>query len=112
MVGAAGLFILLVASSAPAASAPAASAPAGIVISGFTYSGSLTVTTGQEVTVTNADPVLVLHTLTDKQTGLFNTGPIAGGGGTGSFTAPTQPGSYPFGCLFHLTMQGTLVVQD
>jgi plastocyanin len=105
---AAGLFILLAASGA--ASAPAAS----IVISAFEYSGDLTVKTGQVVTVTNADPVApvpVVHTLTDKQTALFNTGPIQPGGGTATFTAPTKPGSYPFGCLFHLFMAGTLVVQ-
>jgi plastocyanin len=54
----------------------------------------------------------VLHTVTDKQTALFDTGPIQPGGGTATFTAPAKPGSYPFGCLFHLLMQGKLVVQD
>ena len=73
------------------------------------------VNTGQEVTVTNTDPaapVPVLHTLTHEQTlPLFDTGTIQPGGGTATFTAPAQPGSYPFGCRFHLFMQGTLVVQ-
>ena len=105
------LLSLLVASGA--SPAPAVSAPtASIVISGFAYSGDLTVSSGEEVTVTNTDPAVVLHTLTDKQTLLFDTGPITGGGGTGTFTAPTQPGSYPFGCSFHLLMMGTLVVHD
>ena len=97
--------------TAPVPTAPVPTAPASIVISGFDYHGDLTVKSGQEVIVTNMDPVPILHTLTDKQTGLFNTGPIAPGGGTASFTAPAQPGSYPFGCLFHLTMAGILVVQ-
>ena len=116
--GAAGLSILLLASgaaSAAAAPAPGASAPAQIVISAFEYSGDLTVNTGQEVTVTNTDPaapVPVLHTLTHEQTlPLFDTGTIQPGGGTATFTAPAQPGSYPFGCRFHLFMQGILVVQ-
>ena len=103
--------------SPPATSAPATSAPAAaILISGFEYSGDLTVKTGQVVTVTNGDPsvpVPILHTLTDTQTAvpLFDTGPILPDGGTATFTAPALPGSYLFGCRFHLFMQGTLVVQ-
>ena len=111
---AAGLLILFVtsgAASAPAPAAPTTTAPASIIISGFDYHGDLTVQPGQEVIVTNTDPVPIMHTLTDKQTALFDTGPIAGSGGTATFTAPAQPGSYPFGCLFHLTMAGILVVQ-
>ena len=65
--------------------------------------------------VTNTDPAVpvpVLHTLTHQQTvPLFDTGLIQPAGGTAMFTAPTQPGSYPFGCRVHLFMQGTLVVQ-
>jgi plastocyanin len=107
------LFVAPGASSAPAAPSPAAPpAVASILISGFEYSGDLTVKPGQEVKVTNSDPVPVMHTLTDKATALFNTGPIASAGGTATFTAPAKPGSYPFGCLFHLFMAGTLVVQD
>ena len=96
--------------TAPTA-APAPMAPASIVISGFDYHGDLTVKPAQPVVVTNTDPVPIMHTLTDKLTGLFDTGPIASAGGTATFTAPSQPGSYPFGCVFHLTMAGILVVQ-
>jgi plastocyanin len=32
-------------------------------------------------------------------------------GGAGTFTAPTQPGSYPFHCSIHPFMKGTLVVK-
>jgi len=68
----------------------------------------MTVKPGQKVTVTNQDTAA--HTLTDKKTHLFDTGNIAGGGGTGTFTAPTKPGSYPFGCTYHPAMKGTLIV--
>ena len=102
----AGLFVLL---AACGSSEPSASSPGGIVISGFAYSGSLTVKAGQEVTVTNEDPTQ--HTLTDQRTGLFSTGTIEPSGGTRSFTAPTEPGSYPFVCRVHPTMLGTLTVQ-
>ena len=30
--------------------------------------------------------------------------------GTGTFVAPSTPGSYPFGCTYHPDMAGTLVV--
>jgi plastocyanin len=50
------------------------------------------------------------HTLTDKG-GKFDTGTIDANGGTGTFTAPTQPGSYQLKCSFHPQMSGTLVVQ-
>lgn len=83
-------------------------ASGGIVISSFAYSGGMTVKPGQKVTVTNKDSAA--HTLTDTKTRLFDTGNIAGGGGTGTFTAPTKPGSYPFGCTYHPNMAGTLIV--
>lgn len=126
--GAAALSILLAACGSPstvaqtastptsaAATTPATAAgtaapvPGGIVISAFAYAGTLTVKAGQKVTVTNQDSAA--HTLTDKKTHLFDTGNIAGKGGTGTFTAPSKPGSYPFGCTYHRHMEGTLIVQ-
>jgi plastocyanin len=86
----------------------AAPASSGITIKDFAYSGTLTVKPGQKVTVTNMDSTP--HTLTDKG-GKFDTGTIDGNGGTGTFTAPTQPGSYQLKCTFHPQMSGTLVVQ-
>ena len=94
--------------SAPATSAAHAAA-GGIRISGFAYSGTMTVKPGQKVTVTNDDSVT--HTLTDKVSHKFDTGDIPGSGGTKTFTAPTQPGRYPFGCTIHPDMKGTLLVQ-
>ena len=99
-------------SSAAATTASAttgSNAAGGIVISGFAFSGTMTVKPGQKVTVTNQDTVV--HTLTDKKTHLFDTGNIGGSGGTKTFTAPTKPGSYPFGCIYHPDMKGTLIVQ-
>ena len=96
------------ATSAAATTSAAAPASSGITIKGFAYSGTLTVKPGQKVTVTNLDSVQ--HTLTDKG-GKFDTGTIDGNGGTGTFTAPTQPGSYQLKCTFHPQMSGTLVVQ-
>jgi plastocyanin len=68
----------------------------------------MTVKPGQKVTVTNRDSTA--HTLTDKKNHKFDTGNIDPGA-TGTFTAPTAPGSYPFGCKYHPNMNGTLVVQ-
>jgi len=68
----------------------------------------MTVKPGEKVTVTNKDSTS--HTLTDKG-GKFDTGKIDGSGGTGTFTAPTAPGSYSIMCTFHHQMSGTLVVK-
>jgi len=84
-----------------------APASGGIVIQGFAFSGTLTVKAGEKVTVTNKDSAA--HTLTDKA-GKFDTGNIDGGG-TGTFTAPTAPGSYQIICSNHPQMLGTLVVK-
>ena len=86
---------------------PASGAPT-ITIKDFGYSGSLTVKAGATVTVVNEDSAP--HSLTDKQTHKFDTGVISGGGGKGSFVAPTTPGRYPFGCTIPPSMAGTLVV--
>lgn len=93
-----------------AASTPAASHGGGITISNFAYGGQLTVKPGQKVTVTNNDSVA--HTVTDKKTHLFDTGNVDGNGGTGTFTAPTKPGTYSFGCTYHPQMAGTLTVKN
>ena len=93
--------------STSTATASAATA-GGITISGFAFSGTLTVKPGQKVTVTNKDSVA--HPLTDLASNQFDTGNIPAGG-TGTFTAPAKPGSYPFGCRYHSNMKGTLTVQ-
>jgi plastocyanin len=131
------LFMLPVAcGSSSDATAPTSG---GIVIVNFQYTGTLTVKTGQQVTVTNNDTTN--HTLTDQATldsersagqtpggqtpggtvpgrltpsgptAQFSTGTLDPSGGTRSFTAPAAPGSYAFGCRVHPTMHGTLTVQ-
>jgi len=89
------------------ASTSAAVTGTQITIESFRYSGSLTVKAGAKVTVVNKDSTE--HTLTDKA-GKFDTGTIQGSGGTGTFTAPSKPGKYPFGCTLHPNMSGTLTV--
>ena len=111
LVGAAALPLLLAACSSSSkpghASKPSAGGVGNIVISGYTYSGGTTVKPGEKVTITNKDDVA--HTLTQVPKKLFDTGSI-GGGKTVTFTAPTKPGSYTFGCTFHRNMAGTLIV--
>jgi plastocyanin len=94
--------------STSGSSAPAATGAAKITIKNFGFTGTLTVKPGEKITVVNEDSAA--HTLTDKKTHKFDTGNIAGSGGTGTFTAPTAPGKYPFGCTYHPEMAGTLVV--
>ncbi|PZS13439.1 MAG: plastocyanin [Pseudonocardiales bacterium] len=96
-------------SSAAGSSAAGSSAPAssGITIKDFGFSGTLTVKPGEKVTVTNKDSTV--HTLTDEG-GMFDTGDIEGNA-TGSFTAPTAPGTYKIKCRHHPDMHGTLVVK-
>lgn len=95
-----------------AAASPSASsghAADTIVINSFAYKPvSLTVAPGATVQVHNEDSVT--HTLTDKaDPALFNTGDI-GPGQTKTFTAPIKAGTYPYICLIHQFMAGTLVV--
>jgi plastocyanin len=90
--------------------AVASTAPNMIVIHMFAFHPSkLTVAPGATVTVHNDDSVT--HTLTDQANPkLFNTGHIAPGQ-TKTFKAPTKPGSYPYICMIHQFMAGTLIVR-
>jgi plastocyanin len=94
-----------------AAASPTASPPpparGTINIDQFRYSGSVTVPVGAEVTVVNNDPDE--HTVTSDSIGEFDVEiqPTS----TASFTAPYEPGSYPFHCLYHSSMTGVLVVR-
>ncbi|MFZ5852227.1 MAG: cupredoxin domain-containing protein [Actinomycetota bacterium] len=96
--------------TAPAASPPATTAPAGgptVTIKGFRFTGTLTVAPGATVRVVNEDSAA--HTVTAAD-GSFTSGTVAGSGGTGSFAAPSRPGTYRIGCDFHPSMSGELVV--
>lgn len=67
---------------------------------------NFTVPPGATVTVRNDD--LAIHTVTADGRA-FNTGNVSRGITT-TFTAPTQRGTYPFHCLFHEYMTGSLTV--
>ena len=78
-----------------------------VTIKNFAYTpGHFTVSPGATVTVKNEDQVI--HTLT-ADNGAFNTGNVTDGI-PATFTAPTQPGRYPFHCIHHRYMTGVLTV--
>jgi plastocyanin len=88
--------------------APAKSpAPAPVItISGFAFGAPVTVAGGAKVTVRNSDSSP--HTVTAAG-GAFDTRTVAPGA-TGSFVAPSKPGTYRFACGIHPSMIGSLVV--
>jgi plastocyanin len=86
--------------------APAASG-ATITISGMSFGDPITVSPGAQVSITNDDGVE--HSVTSKTAGQFDTEVDANEQKT--FTAPTQPGEYPFYCKYHSNMKDTLIVK-
>ncbi|MGW1892374.1 cupredoxin domain-containing protein [Streptomyces sp. NPDC002004] len=94
-----------VTSTAPSAPSPAAQ----ITMKNFAFDpATVTVKAGQKVAVVNEDSVT--HTVTAKDGKAFDTGNI-NGGKSGTFTAPSKSGSYPFVCTYHANMKGTLIVR-
>ncbi|WP_179470218.1 cupredoxin domain-containing protein [Mycolicibacterium vinylchloridicum] len=94
--------------SSPAASPTAvqpASGPA-ITISGMTFTSPSAVAPGATITVTNSDSVE--HSVTADTGNAFDV--EVDGKGTATFTAPTQPGTYPYHCTYHPSMHGQLIV--
>ena len=87
---------------------PAAlAADESVSISSFAFSpATVTITAGDTVTWTNADPVGHTATATDAS---WDTGDIAEGA-SASITFST-PGTYTYLCTPHPTMTGTVVVQ-
>lgn len=67
---------------------------------------TLTISVGETVTWFNADSMI--HTVT-SDTGLFDSGELRPGGRFG-YTF-TEPGTYPYTCIPHPWMEGTIVVQ-
>ncbi|MGO4805246.1 cupredoxin domain-containing protein [Arthrobacter sp. 2MCAF15] len=104
------------ATSAPAAStAPgtgsgaATAAAAAITIKSFAYEIPGSVAPGAEVKVVNLDTAE--HTVTaDQDATLFDV-EVKENGGTATFKAPSQPGTYPFHCRYHSNMHGSLTVK-
>jgi plastocyanin len=93
--------------AAPGAVQPAAAVTLVIRNYGF-LPANLTVPPGATVTVRNEDQAI--HTVTADNRA-FNTGNVNQGVAS-AFTAPTQPGTYPYHCMFHNYMTGTLTVSQ
>ena len=87
-------------------SAAADGAAATINISGSSFGSSPTVAVGDEVEVINNDGIP--HTWTSSD-GVFDSGTL-GQGDTFSFTFE-EAGEYPFVCVIHPTMTGTVTVE-
>lgn len=97
--------------SGEASEEPAEEAPAEeivITIRNFEYEMPDSVPAGAEITVVNEDTAP--HTVTTTETEDFDA--IVGGGETTTFTAPSEPGDYPFICTYHPNMTGTLTVSS
>ena len=81
-------------------------AAATITIKDFKYTTPTSVSPGATIDVKNEDSIA--HTVTADSGNAFDD---QANSGTSSFTAPSEPGSYPFHCTFHPEMHGTLVVK-
>lgn len=96
--------------SAPAGGEASTGASAAITIKDFKYGEPLTVAPGTQITVTNEDTAG--HDVVSDDAGKFKT-PVLGKGESGTFTAPTEPGTYKYSCSLHpgsMSGIGTLVV--
>jgi plastocyanin len=95
--------------AAPAAAGSASPSPAELVvhIEDFAYRVPTSVSPGAMVSVMNMDGEA--HTVTADDGSAFDV--QVGADATGTFTAPTTPGSYPFHCTYHGNMHGVLVVK-
>ncbi len=90
---------------------PAVSAYGGgavVTIQDFTFSAVLA-TPGESITVNNIDVAPHTVTAAEGSSGDFDSGSIDGGG-SGSFIAPDEPGTYDFFCTIHPSMLGSLTV--
>lgn len=92
--------------SAAASDVPEAFEPK-ITIVPMTFSKPITVAPGAQVEIVNTDTLE--HTVTSQTPGLFDV--RVNPGEKTTFTAPTQPGEYPYNCSFHPYMRGILTVQ-
>jgi plastocyanin len=91
------------------AASPSTGGGKQVTINDFKFRpASLTVSPGAEVTVVNDDTTT--HTLTATKGASFDTGDIAPGK-SATFTAPSNPGDFPYDCTIHPFMKGTLTVK-
>lgn len=104
-------------SASPATPAPSATETMGsgdeqaeelvITVEDFKFDGPASVPPGATVTVVNKDSAP--HTVTSEEEGLFDV--QFEGGETVTFTAPEEPGEYPYICTLHPAMVATLIVE-
>src|SRR6478752_3401855 len=100
--------------SAPAGSTSgqgsgAANAAATITISNFAYEIPGAVAPGAEVKVINMDTAE--HTVTADQNATLFDVEVKENGGTATFKAPSEPGTYALHCNYHPNMHGSLTVK-
>ncbi|MBV9280569.1 MAG: hypothetical protein JOZ41_10845 [Chloroflexi bacterium] len=68
---------------------------------------TVTVHLHQAITFTNVSDAV--HTVSSRDNKTFNSGDISTGGGTWTYR-PTVTGRFPYYCVYHPLMHGTLVV--
>jgi len=81
--------------------------PVVITITDFEFDGPESVAPGSTIMVENTDRSS--HTVTSEDDSFVEV-IVEGGGDTGTFKAPSEPGEYAYICRFHPEMSGTLVV--
>lgn len=86
---------------------PTAAAGATITIENMDFGEPITVAPGAEVAVVNNDSAE--HSVTSQTAGAFDVD--VDGKQKGTLVAPTEPGEYPFHCVYHPSMKGTLIVR-
>ncbi len=92
-----------------AAASPAEAATTDVTIVGFTYTPNpVTLTRGDLIRWTNQDAAP--HTVT-ADSGAFNSGNMNQGTAYTLDTTALDPGSYPYTCLYHANMRGTVTIQ-
>jgi plastocyanin len=90
----------------PSAATSVAEGAALITIADFGYTTTGTIEPGGEVTITNQDNVG--HTVTSDEDGVFDI--TVAPGQSVTFTAPDEPGDYPYHCTPHPNMVSVLSV--
>ena len=78
-----------------------------ITIADMAFGQPLTVAPGTQINIANNDSVE--HSVTSQTAGAFDV--HVDGGEKKTLTAPSQPGEYPFYCVYHPNMKGTLIVK-
>jgi plastocyanin len=86
---------------------PTATAGATITIENMAFGQPLTVAPGAEISIVNNDSAE--HSVTSETAGTFDV--HVDGTQKGTLIAPTEPGEYPFYCVYHPSMKGTLIVK-